>query len=218
MSEQRKPIGRPRLPEGEGKLYSLGLRTVWENYQAVTGWAAASGRSVAQEIERSIEFRRWLQGAYPPALAALLELLGRTMLEVGETVEKANRWSGHGEKPWIDDPYAWNQAVTAAQHILQLSRHEGGEPHGLFASSDYPENLAKELGVQSADGILEVMRGRHEPEPGRTTIATQWTPQIRERLGSIGDRLDRHPSPPEYNVTTNVRLGPSTEAPQGKSR
>jgi hypothetical protein len=191
--------------------------------------SAVSGRSLTQEFEISTEvgllIRKMMSGSAPmpllqaltefyragPQLAAFMELLGRTMLDVGETIQKANAYSGHAKTSWIDDPYAWNQAVDAAQHILALSRHEGGEPHGLFASSDYPENLAKELGVQSADGILEVMRGRHEPEPGtnETIVASQWAPQVRERLESIGDRLDRHPSPDEYNLTTNKPLGPA---------
>jgi hypothetical protein len=176
--------------------------------------AQANGRSLSQEGVARLAGTFLPVVGFPPELAAFLELVGRTMLDVGETVTKTNRWSGHGEKAWIDDPYAWNQAADAMQHILELSRHEGGEPHGLFASSDFPENWAKQLGKQAADGVLEVMRGRHGPEPGRnkTIIATQWAPQIRERLGSIADRLDRHPSPAEYHVLTRESLGPRTEA------
>ena len=118
---------------------------------------------------------------FPPELAAFLELLGRTMLDVGETITKANRWSGHGEKAWIDDPYAWNQAVEAAQHILELSRLEGGEPHGLWAASDYPQNLMTQLGRQSADGILEVMRGQHERRHCAISCRRTWRPQGRRK-------------------------------------
>jgi hypothetical protein len=204
--------GRPRIRDREDPRQHIGFPVpVWLKRQIEIAAQANGGRSLSQEgVERLASTFRPVVGL-PPELEAFLELVGRAMLDVGETVSKANRWSGHGEKGWIDDAYAWNQGVDAAQHILELSRHEGGEPHGLFASSDYPENLAKELGKQAADGILEVMRGRHEPEPGRTIPATQWARPIRERLGSVAARLDRHPSPDEYNVVTRQSLGPPVE-------
>jgi len=201
----RKPVGRPRLPEGKGKLYTVGaFKTVRENYEAINKWAARSGRSVARELEQCVEFRRALQAAYPPEIAGLLELIGRAMLDVGTGISGANRFSGHGIKPWLDDPYAYNQAVTAAQHILELSRYQRGDkPHGLFASPDYPKKGRQQFGKLVADGILEVMRRRHESDG--TITAGQWAPRVREQLGSIGDRLDSHPIPGDYIVSTDEK-------------
>jgi hypothetical protein len=162
----------------------------------------ASARGGRPRIRDREELKQHVEFGYPPQLEALLELIGRTMLEVGEMVSNANRWSGHEEKGWVDDAYAWNQAVDAAQLILKLSRHNHGEPHGLFASADYPKHLAEQLGRQAAAGILEIMSEWHESESGGTTSAHQWAPQLRARLGSIADRLDRHPSPEEYSVRT----------------
>lgn len=211
---ERRPVGRPRLPEGEGKLYTVGaFKTVWENYRAVNRWAEQSGRSVARELEQCIEFRRALQGLYPPEIAGLLELIGRTMIDAGTGISGANQFSRHGVKPWLDDPYAYNQAITAAQHILELSRYQHGDkPHGLFALPDYPKKEADQFGQQTADGILEVMRRRHPSEA--MTTAGQWAPRVREQLGSIGDRLDAHASPDDYIVTTHEKASEPNKGSQ----
>jgi len=198
--------GRPRIRDKEEPRQHLGFPVPVALKRQLEIAAAANGRSLSQEgVERLTESFRPVVG-FPPELEAFLELLGRTMLDVGETVGNANRWAGHGDKSWIGDAYAWNQAVEAATHLLELSRHEDGEPHGIFASSAYPERLAKELGKQSADGIREVLRGWRDPDPNTTTVASQWARPMRPRLGSIGDRLDRHPSPEEYFVRTRMPL------------
>jgi hypothetical protein len=203
MTEQRsKRMGRPPLPEGEGKLYALGLRTVLENYAAVNNWAAQSGRSVAQEVERSIEFRQAMEGAYPPEIAALLESIGHTMVEVGTSIAGANRWSGHGVTSWLGDPYAYNQAIDAAQHFLELTRFPGpAEPHGIFATPGW-KTQAETIGGQIANGVVEVMAERHQGQD--TTTTSQWARRVKERLGAIGARLTSHPPSPEYLVGASV--------------
>lgn len=164
---------------------------------------AARRRGVSMNAEMVDRLERsFAETAYPPEIAALAELLARVMTDAGRSIEGGNRHAGYGFVNWLDDPYAFSQAAEAAIHVLELSAPKGSkEPHGLFASPAWLSN-AKEMGRRHADGILEVMRGRHT-EPG--AIAVQWAPRVRRELGIIGDRLDDQPVPVEYHVRTRYR-------------
>jgi hypothetical protein len=148
----------------------------------------------------------------------LIELLWRTATEIGTTITAANRFAGQEGAHWTDDAYGWNQALDAMEHILALSRLEGGRPHGMFASRDYPKADALKLGVLMADGILEVMRDRHRGEPGSTLVVAEWAQRIREGLGFIGERLDRHPSPKRYIAASRRRATHADAVPGLKVR
>ena len=179
--------------------------------------AAFNGRSVSAEwqsrLERSFEGDP-VEGC-PVRLASFVELLVRTMIEVGETIPKTNGTAGYeAPRDWIEDGYAWNQAAAAAQYILVASLHDAGKsaPHGLFASSGYPQEAARELGPRMAAGILEVMRGRHEVVPGVSLPWSGWTSRIRQTLGGIGERLNQHPPPDDYIVASRQRAEPGEGA------
>jgi len=173
--------------------------------------AACNGRSLSAEwqsrLERSFE-SEGVEGC-PIELGSFFELLARTMIEVGETIPKTNATAGYeAPRNWVADAYAWDQAARAAMHVLDLSRPDSAEPHGLFASPGYPQEAARELGRRMANGILEVMRERHETEPGTTLPWSGWTSRVRQTLGSIGERLDRHPPPDDYVVASRRRATP----------
>ena len=125
------------------------------------------------------------------------------MAETGNAITGINRWSGHGLTYWVDDPYAFDQAIKAALRLLLLSRPAGCRaPHGLLPTLDGPDhpNLSRKFGKQVADGILEVMRGRE------TGTAWLWVLRLRETLGNIGTRLVNQPVPDET-------WGPPTSEP-----
>jgi hypothetical protein len=169
--------------------------------------AAASGRSITQEAEFRLD-ASFAETAYPPEIGALAELLARIMAEVGATVTGANRLSGYGRTDWVEDGFAFDQAVKAALHVLRLSRPTGSRaPHGIFPTLDGPDlpTLSRQIGKRVADGILEVMRGR---ERDRSAL---WSSRIREKLGAIGDRLDKHPSPDGFFF---LRPAQSMESPR----
>jgi hypothetical protein len=91
-SEDRRQRGRPALPEGAGKRYSLGIRTTKELRDALKAAADASGRSVAHEIEQRLERSLTVETvAYGgPRLAALFRQLAAMLygknLEIGSDV------------------------------------------------------------------------------------------------------------------------------------
>jgi hypothetical protein len=193
---------RPKRFSEPGARIPLSFRVTPAFKRRIDVAAGLSGRSTAQEIELRLE-QSMAGAAYPPEIGALVELIGRVMTETGTLISGANRVSGRTVADWKSDPYAWDQAVQAAKHVLTLTLladEASPDPHGLFAGADFPKDLARQIGKQVADGVLEVMRGRHEAG----TTAAQWTPRIRERLGVLGDRLDQQPEPAEYWVDRKV--------------
>ncbi len=175
--------------------------------------AALNGRSTAQEIELQLE-ESLVDAAVPPEIGALAELLARVMAETGTAISGGNRWAGHGSVPRLIDPYATHQTLMAARRIIEKIQPKGDPaPHGLFASPDYPQELAEHIGTQIADGTIEVMLGRRE-EDGST--AALWTPRVLQKPGVIGEQLAGHPSPEEYLVST-TEPAPKTgaEPPEG---
>jgi hypothetical protein len=95
--------GRPRLPEGEGKRYPLGIRTTKELRERLEAAAKASGRSLAQEVEfrleRSYEQDRFNKLHYdvnqiPIALRRTKEeLLAKFINELSELTRQIHRAS-----------------------------------------------------------------------------------------------------------------------------
>jgi hypothetical protein len=202
-----------------GERVPLSFRVTPEFKRRIDRAAALSGRSTAQEIELRLE-ASLADAAVPPEIAALAELLARVMTETGTAISGGNRWAGHGSVPWLRDPYATDQALMAARRIIEKIQPEGDRgPHGLFASPDYPTELAENIGTQVADGTIEVMLGRHEEDGSSAAL---WTPRVFQKLGVIGERLARHPSPKEYFVsaTEPAPVGDfltSTGSPAGTS-
>src|SRR6266851_2943229 len=170
MAETR----RTRRFSEPGERIPMSFRVTPEFKRRIDRAAARSGRSIAQEIELRLDQSLGGDAGFPPEIAALLELLGRAMLDTGTGISGINHSAGHGFKPWLADRYAYSQAVYAAIHVLQKSLPDGpAEPHGLFAGGAYTRERAEQFGRQVADGILEAMRGRH-PDPGTAAL---WAPR-----------------------------------------
>src|SRR5438105_4415625 len=167
---------------------------------------AARKRGVSMNAEMGERLEQsFAELAYPPEIGALAELFARLMAETCTAITGANRWSGHGLTQWANDPYAFDQVGEAVLRVLLLSRPSGSRaPHGLFAMPDYPKKRAHQIDRQIADGTLQVMFGRHQ-EDGLT--AARWIGRVREKLGAIGDRLERQPEPDDYFVSVTKAEG-----------
>ena len=165
MSETKRQVGRPRMrPAEEGAGDYVGFRAPKRLKDDLSKAAAASGRSLSTEAQFRLE-QSFAEFAYPAEIAALAELIARVMTEAGELITGMNQLAGHGSRTWLTDPYAYDQAVKAASHILEMSCPPGApEPWGLCAAADWPR--AADMGNAISDGILETMRGRHDcPAP-----------------------------------------------------
>lgn len=162
---------------------------------------AAKRRGVSMNAEMIDRLdASFAETAYPAEVAALAELIARAMAETGSSIEGMNRWSDHGYLPWLDDPYAYDQAAKAALWVLVQSRPTGSRaPHGLFATDDFiRRGLSGRMGKQIADGILELMRGRLTDNQGEPTPAPPWMERVRAKLGAIWERLANRPVPAAY--------------------
>ena len=131
MSEkqERKPMGRPRLPEGQAKLHALGLRTDLVNYQTVNEWAAQSGTSVAQEIERSIEFRRWFEEMFRRLFEGPLRrpniAMVSTFEHAGQAAARRRRLPDSKPNTWLPDAQCYQAALAETVMAMLESGPEG---------------------------------------------------------------------------------------------
>jgi hypothetical protein len=204
--EEKRRVGRPRTRSETGPGDYVGFRAPRELKEKLETAAANSGRSLSTEAQFRLE-QSFGDSAYSEEIAALAELLARAMTETGISITGMNQVAGHGSRSWLTDPYAYDQAVQSAIHVLEMSRPSGSrEPWGLCASADFPR--AVDMGKAVADGILETMRGRHDL-PG--TLAKQWTPRVRDKLGVIGERLLDQPEPDDYWAASRTVGGKPVE-------
>jgi hypothetical protein len=184
--------GRPRVERDPNERVPMSTRIRGELFNELSKTAAENDRPLGNEIEQRLE-ESLPDDRFPPEIAALTELVGRVMVEVGETISDTNAVAGHGFKPWLEDGYAYTQAIAAAVDVLMKTRtEEDGAPHGVFASEACPPELARRIGQQVASGVIAVMFGQHDKPGSSWTI---WTSRIRRKLGVLGERLQRHPLP-----------------------
>jgi hypothetical protein len=153
-------MGRPFKAPEPGKRISLGLKVTPEIKEKVDRTALKNGRTQSQEAELRLELSFDRQSL----LAETLELaFGRETGGLGLAVtaimnatgphalhEKAQRAGIPREKMvhhWIDDPYAYDQALRAAVAMLEIARPKGdpSAPHPRKEYEDHPELLANEL-------------------------------------------------------------------------
>ena len=191
MDNEKRRVGRPRSRSDEGPGDYIGIRAPRELKERLEVAALAAKRSLSTEAQFRLEWS-FAETAYPPEIAALAELIARAMDETGKRICTPNQIAGNAPVHWFDDPYAFDQAIKAARRLLVQSRPTGDrKPHGLWARfKGLPDgvgpgdDIADRVGKRIADGILESIRGR-QPGIYRWTLARS----IRERLGSIGERL-----------------------------
>ena len=171
-----------------GKRVSLGLKVTSDIKKRLDDAARASGRTQSQEaearLERSFDRQELLPQVlgltYGRQLAAMLLMLGDAMKATGEIASaSAVRPSAllEGTQKWFDIPYAYDQAVRAANTILEALRpagdpqspkHKGGAedvPH-LRDFADLGERVAAR--VLAAVASWRSATGNNDQERART--------------------------------------------------
>ena len=170
--EESKRIGRPIKVAVPGKRVSLGLKVTSDIKKrldnAAREWAHQSQEAEAR-LERSFDHQDLLPQvlglAYGRQLAAVLLMLGDAMKATGESAgfsATAVRPSPmvEGTQKWFDIPYAYDQAVRAADSILealrpagdpQLPKHMRGPEGELLHAVE----AGQRLGERVAAGVLK---------------------------------------------------------------
>lgn len=174
--------GRPPLPPDSGKRYPLGVRTTPATRDRLQAAAKRSGRSIAQEtevlLERALavaeEERAALDMANGRSLSGLLVLLGRVMGQVG-TVRRLLSTEHKDPAPrtgWLSDPWAFDEAVQAANHAFERYRPVG-DPSRM-ASGEAVTGW-RGSGARFAEMVLDSLR-----DDGGTSAELE---PVYERLG-----------------------------------
>jgi hypothetical protein len=181
----RKPMGRPPLPPGEAKLHALGLRTDLANYQAVQEWAAKSGKSVAQELERAIEYRRWFEDLFTRLFEGPLRRPNITMISTFENAGKASaRYGLPDSEPatWLPDERCYRNAL--AETVMAML--ENG-PEGFSETSNNAlfQVIKDHLFSRTHSGFGARQPG--EPNPAVTITFNDETGEVVDARSSSGE-------------------------------
>ncbi len=129
-----RPRGRPAKHPTEGKRIPLGLRVTAQIKQRLDDAAAKNGRSQSQEAELRLERSFERQDLLPETLAlafgqeagGLLMAAGMVMTTVGSDAGRdLSRKTRTEPRNWIDDPYAFDQALRAMIDMLDRARPPG---------------------------------------------------------------------------------------------
>ena len=175
MEESSKRIGRPTKAAVPGKRVSLGLKVTSDIKKRLDSAARVSGRTQSQEaearLERSFDHQELLPQvlalAYGSQLAAMLLMLGDAMKATGESAgvsATADRRSTTLERTqkWFDMPYAYDQAVRAADRILEALRPAGASQHMRDTEAElHLGDVEDQLGERVAASVLiEATSGR----------------------------------------------------------
>jgi hypothetical protein len=183
---------------------SLGLKVTAEVKDRLDRAARANGRTQSQEAEvrlqRSFEHEDLLGDAltlsYGRELGGLVFLTGKGMQMAGRRAmlnisTKAEAWLD-----WLNNPYAYDQAVKAANLILEAARPAGDPAPPLDEDSPEREQeprwpasrvnrIRRGLGAFCAREILAWVSGRYKDSPA-------WASEIetaRKLLGQMASRL-----------------------------
>ena len=203
-----------------GKRYPLNMRTTQEVRSKLESAAKASGRSLAQEVESRLDRSFERQGllsevmelAYGSHLAATLMHLGRAMARTGRHCGFMKNRTIEAADNWFLDPYAFDQAVQAANWFL-----EGVRPPGDVA---LPKVLAAEtqgvgmLPEEAADEINSIYArlGESSASTELLTIIGELDSMDQERLGETTRKM----FPPETLNLIKKRQKPPAKKRKSK--
>jgi hypothetical protein len=179
---------------GSGKRYALNMRTTSEVRDKLEAAAAASGRSLVQEVETRLE-RSFAQDS---DVARLGQGIAGMMDRAGSAAARKKGVTG----PWGADRWCYTQACAAAQALLgALLPKDGGEPPEITLDAatielyggneerarDLLEAIRDHVGINVADYLLSSHSSSDfysEAAAFQSTLGPFWADRIsRKREG-----------------------------------
>jgi hypothetical protein len=209
MKSPKGTKGRPRKRQPKpGERVSLGLRVTPGLKLALDSAARVSGRSQSQEAEFRIEQtffdqKRMVEAldlTFGPELAGILLGLGEAMMEAGKfsfvmfelSHGKFRRPSGQ-MFPWFEVPYAYEQAMQAANAVLEAFKPPGPVLLPKRDDTDEEAKYNSTDGRSIADDILKEAATGHPSSQG----AEERARMLHRVLGPLFQRLRRLDPPGE---------------------
>jgi hypothetical protein len=212
MAKQLPPglpaaAGRPRSARARGQRSTLSLRITAELFELLDQAAKAKGRPLSQEAELRLEYaardeRRLgdtLALPYGPQLAGLIELLATVLRDVGpQAAFKAASLAGGPATlddvyGWMNNPFAYDQAVKAAMLAFEAFRPEGNPVLSRLSGPKVlpgPDLDLNEAYRNIGAGMMQTeLAAVADPKQARTATSQQLSAEVRQKLGSISDRI-----------------------------
>jgi hypothetical protein len=172
-------------PRQKADLMQVSFRTREPLRAALESAAQARGVSMNTEMNerlmRSFEDEVKLETEFARVqLYAILRVVANTMDLAGSSTAMMSNMLTGATKNWVDNPFAYDQAVKAANYILEQFR-----PPGDIAEAAPNSTQIQNMGEEFAKGAVESLI---EEEP--TVIGdTQIPPRSRRDLGHLFNRL-----------------------------
>jgi hypothetical protein len=187
--------GRPKKPAKPGTRTQIGIRVGADIKRLLDDAMSRSGRTQSQEAELRLEisFRseqlpeHVLELGYGAPFTGLVLMLARAMDRAGRIgVLSATERSFERIDDWLTDPYAYDQAVQAAELIFKALRPDGDPRfpgrlpgHAGLSSHDY-------LGADLAVGALAAVK---DPDDVNADMPQEAQNIERENFGRRINRL-----------------------------
>jgi hypothetical protein len=198
QTPKKRRTGRPGREPNPGERVGMSLRVTPETKRRLDAAAMEKGRSLSQEAEVRLDqsfhdedaIKGALALAYGRRFAGILLVLARAMREAGWSASLMKTGSFESAAEWLNDPWAYEQAVQAATTVLEAFRPEGEilpppppvdpithEPRGEDFWDDMPT-----VGVGFANHCLEAIRGNEQTS---TPAMREWADElVRDMLGT----------------------------------
>jgi hypothetical protein len=173
--EKSRPRGRPPVSADEKKDRNFTFRGRGDMHERLSHAAALNQHSISEEIEsrlsKSFENDQNFYG--------LMRVIAAAIQEAGNSAGYLTTSSREGARDWLHNPWAYDQAMSAAVRVIEAFRPKG--------DPSPPEGQAQmqNLGRDFASGILhEIARGE-----ARVSINAARTNELRRELGDLAERL-----------------------------
>ena len=185
MTKTKRKPGRPGRPRTVGERVPLGLRVTPELKAKLDSAAKDSGRSQSQEVELRLEQSLRSEGAlyealdlaYGRELTAVVLTLARALHFTGTRTAFVSKFTEEGIEKWMSNPYAFDQAISAANVVLEAFRPEG--------KVEVPTHIALDF-----SGLTTPLDELGEGYGQNVLAAVEKTPQEREEWARpIAERL-----------------------------
>lgn len=207
---EQTPKRGPGRPTVERRRVPTAMRITPDLRDKIVARAEATGRSITQEMEMLLEqglrdedaFKGTVARMYGRQFGGVLLVLARAMYLAGSESLRGRESlrtprAGVAEEVvagWLREPWAYEQAVRAANTVLEAYRPEGEfvlPPVPVGSEGDPPELTAafieSELnpGPSWAAGVLAMIVEKRNREA--------WVEEVRDLLGDLADRDVREP-------------------------
>lgn len=187
MTETKRKPGRPGRPRTVGERVPLGLRVTPELKAKLDSAAKDSGRSQSQEVELRLEQSLRSEGtlydaldlAYGRELTAVVLTLARALHFSGTRTAFVSKFTEEGIEKWMSNPYAFDQAISAANVVLEAFRPEGKVEVPTHIALDFSglmtplDKLGRDFGKNVLLAVEKTPKEREE-----------WARPIAERLAN----------------------------------